>query len=86
MIDSFYMDNNRLLGLTQTKIMVVHGSNSKKNRELPSEGIAISHKLTENWYMAPTVPVYLPNYCRSVWVFQSIDILFPTLIARGIAS
>lgn len=31
MNDSFYMDNNRLLGLMQTKIMVVHGSNSKKN-------------------------------------------------------
>lgn len=72
MNDSFYMDNNRLLGLMQTKIMVVHGSNSKKNRELPSEGIAISHKLTENWYMAPTVPVYLPNYCQAKCLSVSV--------------
>lgn len=62
MNDSFYMDNNRLL--MQTKIMVM--VQIRKKRELPSEGVAISHKLTENWYMAPTVPVYLPNYCRSV--------------------
>lgn len=56
------MDNNRLL--MQTKIMVM--VQIRKKRELPSEGVAISQKLTENWYMAPTVPVYLPNYCRSV--------------------
>lgn len=51
----------------------------RKKRELPSEGVAISHKLTENWYMAPTVPVYLPNYCRSVRGYHISH------FARGIA-
>lgn len=72
MNDSFYMDNNRLL--MQTKIMVM--VQIRKKRELPSEGVAISHKLTENWYMAPTVPVYLPVII--VEVFE--DIIFPTLL------
>lgn len=61
----------------QTKIMVM--VQIRKKRELPSEGVAISQKLTENWYMAPTVPVYLPNYCRSVWGYHISH------FARGIA-
>lgn len=67
MNDSFYMDNNRLL--MQTKIMVI--VQIRKKRELPSEGVAISHKLTENWYMAPTCLII-------VEVFE--DIIFPTFL------
>lgn len=63
-----------------------NGSNKKNVNFLQNE-LQFFIISTENWYMAPTLTAYLPNYCRSVWAFLNIYMyIYNFANVRGIYS